>query len=221
MYMYIHIYIYIHIYTYIYICIYKNMYMQVTLEFQHEFDTNGALYHIAMESATDCNSAYINPHSSNRVVASFSCYSGPFGKLPSYLDISPGYFVQGPCPTNFGMHSYTKARPNSWMAVDLKRILAPSHYCLRSDMHGSHKLRNWQMEGSKDGVSWTCLSTHVNDSSLSLVPCSMASWPIDNTSADEFRHFRILQTGPNSSGDHHLMCAGIELYGTLQKEQLT
>ena len=29
------------------------------------------------------------------------------------------------------------------------------------------------------------------------------------------RYFRVLQTGPNSSGSHRLMCAGIELYVAL------
>ena len=33
---------------------------------------------------------------------------------------------------------------------------------------------------------------------------------------EAFRHFRILQTGNNSSGSQNLMCAGIELYGTFQ-----
>ena len=41
---------------------------------------------------------------------------------------------------------------------------------------------------------------------------STAAWPVD-AGGKAFRHFRILQTGPNSSGHHYLMCAGIELYG--------
>jgi hypothetical protein len=46
---------------------------------------------------------------------------------------------------------------------------------------------------------------------------SVAAWPLDAAAVGgrAFRHFRILQTGPNSSGDNHLMCAGIELYGVL------
>jgi len=41
---------------------------------------------------------------------------------------------------------------------------------------------------------------------------STAAWPVD-AGAQAFRHFRILQTGVNSSNKHFLMCAGIELYG--------
>ena len=44
---------------------------------------------------------------------------------------------------------------------------------------------------------------------------SVAAWPVGQR-AGFFRHFRIFQTGPNSSGTIHLMCAGIELYGTLR-----
>jgi hypothetical protein len=31
-----------------------------------------------------------------------------------------------------------------------------------------------------------------------------------------FRHFRIVQTGPNLGGNNVLVCAGIELYGVLE-----
>ena len=44
---------------------------------------------------------------------------------------------------------------------------------------------------------------------------SVAAWPVEQ-GAGFFRHFRILQTGKNSSGKDFLMCAGIELYGTLR-----
>jgi hypothetical protein len=43
---------------------------------------------------------------------------------------------------------------------------------------------------------------------------SVAHWPVPDV-ATAYRHFRIYQTGKNSSGHHFLMCAGIELYGVL------
>ena len=46
-------------------------------------------------------------------------------------------------------------------------------------------------------------------------PFSVAAWPVEQ-GAGFFRHFRILQTGKNSSDHDHLMCTGIELYGTLR-----
>ena len=106
------------------------------------------------------------------------------------------------------------------MAVDLQRLLAPTHYCLRSGTsYGGHKVRNWRLEGSKDGSSWTCLREHVNDASLAATAFSVAAWPIENASAAVFRHFRVFQTAKNSSGNDHLTCAGIELYGTLLPEE--
>ena len=102
------------------------------------------------------------------------------------------------------------------MAVDLRRELAPTHYCLRSGPHSdSYKLRTWRLEGSKDGCSWTTLRQHTDDASLAGTFFSVASWPIE--AAGTFRHFRILQTGKNSSGSYHLMCTGMELYGVLQE----
>ena len=46
---------------------------------------------------------------------------------------------------------------------------------------------------------------------------SVAAWPLDAAAVGgrAFRHFRILQTGPNTAGHNLLMCAGIELYGAL------
>ena len=174
--------------------------------FEEAFDKKGVLYHLATHGGT---SAYSNPHSSNRVVASLS----------SIDNGCPTRFVQG--PSHDGQCNYTNNEANSWMAVDLKRHLAPSHYCLRSDANGSHVLRNWRVEGSKDGASWTCLREHVNDSSLADTPFSVAAWPIDNAAAAHFRHFRIRQTGLNSDRNNHLMCGGMEVYGRLGAEELT
>ena len=106
------------------------------------------------------------------------------------------------------------------MAVDLNRLLAPTHYCLRSGTPDPyHKVRNWRLEGSKDGSSWTCLREHVNDASLAATAFSVAAWPIENASAAVFRHFRVFQTGKDSTGHDFLACAGMELYGTLLPEE--
>ena len=117
------------------------------------------------------------------------------------------------------MHNYTDNFADSWMAVDLKAArLVPSHYALRSDAYSSYKkLRSWRLEASNDGQAWTILRAHSSDASLGDEPMSVAAWPLDAAAVGgrAFRHFRILQTGPNSSGSNYLMCAGIELYGVL------
>ena len=97
------------------------------------------------------------------------------------------------------------------------RSLVPDHYRLRADP-SSHKLRNWELQGSTDGRAWQTLRRHQDDASLSNDSTSAAAWPVD-AGAQAFRHFRVLQTGSNSSGSDYLACAGIELYGRANFER--
>ena len=114
----------------------------------------------------------------------------------------------------------TADAPGSWIAIDLGegRSLVPDHYCLRSDKHSNHKLRNWQLQGSLDGTTWHTLRRHENDASLAGVAMSTAAWPVD-AGGQGYRHFRIFLTGQTSVGAHCLMCAGIELYGRAKFER--
>ena len=114
--------------------------------------------------------------------------------------------------------NYTNNKPNSWMAVDLKGArLVPDHYELRSDRNGGDKPRHWELQASDDGRRWATLRSHSGDEGLSAQPMSVAHWPLDAAvvAGRAFRHFRIVQTGKNSSNDDYLCCAGIELYGLL------
>jgi hypothetical protein len=58
------------------------------------------------------------------------------------------------------------------------------------------------------------LRHHVNDTSIAAQQYATASWDV-NPDGLAFSHFRIHQTGVNSyrSPSHHLMMAGLELYG--------
>ena len=128
------------------------------------------------------------------------------------------------------VYNYTTGTPNSWMSVDLGAHvrLRPTHYCLRHTQHGAdHALRHWVLEGSVDEEAWRVLRQHQNDTSLQAVSMSTAAWPVEAAAAagegegeggaaGYYRYFRVRQTGTNSSGGHNLMCAGMELYGTLR-----
>jgi hypothetical protein len=106
------------------------------------------------------------------------------------------------------------------MSVDLgaARRLAVDYYCLRhGNSDGSHMLRNWRLEGSNDNTAWVVLKTHTDDQALAGAGFSTAAWPVTPPTAEGFRHFRILQFGKNASNQYYLMCAGIELYGTLRR----
>ena len=172
--------------------------------FASPFDTNGVLFHLGTAGGTR---AYQNPHAAGAVVASMS----------SIHDGDPPRFVEHTHASP--VHNYTKNVAASWMAVDLKAArLVPNHYALRSGMQsGNNQLRHWRLEASNDGRAWTILREHGSDASLGDAPMSVAAWPLDAeaVAGRPFRHFRIMQTGPGSSGRSYLMCAGIELYGVL------
>ena len=106
--------------------------------------------------------------------------------------------------------------PSSWFALDLGdgRSVIPTSYTLR---HGANyradALRNWDFQGSIDGVTWTMLRRHKNDASLNS-GFATRTWPVPNQ-AQAYRYFRILQTGHNSSNHNFLLLSGIELHGEL------
>ncbi len=167
------------------------------------------LFHLGTAGGTR---AYQNPHAAGAVVASMSSLAGN-----SSTKGDPPRFVEHThaSPVN----NYTDNVADSWMAVDLKAArLVPNHYALRSDAQsGGYKLRSWRLEASNDGQAWTILLAHSGDASLGDEPMSVAAWPLDAAAVAgrSFRHFRIVQTGSNSSNHNTLMCAGIELYGVL------
>ena len=169
------------------------------------------LYHIGTKGGTR---PYRNPHASGEVVASLSSTGGGGSdptRLVEHVHAEP-------------VHNNTMNTPNSWMAVDLGagRSLLPAHYCLRSaNQSGSHKLRHWRLEASNDGNEWTTLRHHTGNASLSTESMSVAAWPLEPATVQgrSFRHFRIVQTGKNSSNYDFLMCTGIELYGVFRDRE--
>ena len=181
----------------------------------------GVLHYLATEGGTR---AFSNPHDSGLVVASMSSLGERCDPCSSCLYecyADPSRLVQG--HSHDGKVNYTRNQPGSWVAVDLKRHLIPSHYCLRSGFMGEgYSMHTWLLEGSIDGRSWTLLREHRNDKSFAgtrrnksgTLLYNVASWPIDTDTV--FRHFRIrLQHCRCTSW---LGCAGIELWGKLLKE---
>eukprot|EP01047_Picozoa_sp_COSAG01_P032685 COSAG01_NODE_2374_length_7803_cov_5.861241_9_plen_506_part_00 len=166
------------------------------------FDQAGVLHYIATEGGT---SAYVNPHTAGRVVASRS----------SNLEGGDESFVAGPCPGD----SYTHNIPNSWMAVDLGagRRLTVNHYALRYGVDDdSGAPRNWELQGSEDGEAWTTLRRHDNDETMEVKSFVVAHWAVEGVTTP-YRRFRVHQHGVNSCRASHnnLICNGIELYGRL------
>ena len=177
---------------------------KVELTHTKDFDENGLMYWIGTNGRT-CHE-WVNPASVGLVVVTSSeGRSLPYGRLEDILSREPS-----------AVNCHTNDDRKAWFAVDLGVFIIPSCYTLRHARgYGRSALRNWMFQVSKDGVTWTTLFSHSDDTSLNE-PGSTASWPL-TPAADEvqgWRHIRIQQTGKNASGQtHYLSLSGLELYG--------
>jgi hypothetical protein len=171
--------------------------------YHHDFDDNGILNYVATNGGT---TAYVNPHTSGKVVVT------PSSMSPNYCTVE-GFIGRSP-PTTGGGFNFTNNVAGSSVAIQLPLAVSVTRYTVR---HGRvdqqhHVLRNWNFEGSNDGVEWVVLRQHANDQSLAARAHSTASWDVDNGDR-AFSRFRILATGPGSSGNNYLAVGGLELYG--------
>ena len=188
------------------------------------FGEGGALHHIGTRGG---RTAWSNPHVAGMVVASMSSV----GYYGANRQCDPRKIVGR---TADG-YNFTRHLMSSWVAVDLgsERTMRVSHYCLR---HGKPcagcELRNWELQArASEGDGWTTLRRHDNDASLDgKARCvdavgygllwtqgrdSVAAFEVMQHTSMAFRYFRLYQHGPHASGHYHLMCGGLELYGTL------
>ena len=167
------------------------------------YDNNGVIYYLATGGGTR---PWTNPHESGVVTVSFT----------SVYDGTVAMFVANKVPAD-GDYCYTNSAANSWMSVSLngKRVI-PTGYVLSTDgcgVQGYNLLRSWHLEGSLDGSTWTTLREHTNEATLTQATPT-GFWPVDGASS-AFSNFRILHTGPNTSGDYFLMATSFEIYGEL------
>lgn len=175
----------------------------LTLKHQSDFDENGLIYFIGSNGRT---AEWVNPCQYGLVtITSSEGKQLPYGKLDDILSREA-----------VSVNCHTRDNKKSWFAIDLGVFIMPTAYTLRHARgYGRSALRNWLLQGSKDGVNWTTLVTHSDDKSLSE-PGSTATWPIVDTSEESqgYRHIRIQQNGRNASGQtHYLSLSGFEIYG--------
>ncbi|KAF2073310.1 hypothetical protein CYY_005363 [Polysphondylium violaceum] len=169
-----------------------------SLEHVADFDKFGLFYYIGTNGGKE---EWSNPALRGRVRVTFS--SQEKGNATDCVGRTPS-------------ECWTMDVPASWISINLgsSRTMVPTSYTLR---HGGNSkadcLRNWTLQGSMDSKNWTVLVRHSNDSSLNG-NFSTCTWPIPNCT-QAYRHFRILQTGRNSSNHNFLSISGIEFYGDL------
>ncbi|XP_053980012.1 E3 ubiquitin-protein ligase HECTD1 isoform X4 [Hylaeus volcanicus] len=177
---------------------------RITFKYQYDFDENGLLYWIGTNAKT-C-SEWVNPGQYGLVVVTSSDGRHlPYGHIEDILSRDPS-----------ALNCHTNDDKRAWFSIDLGVWIIPTAYTLRHARgYGRSALRNWTFQASKDGVTWTTLYAHVDDSSLNE-PGSTATWtlepPIDETQG--WRHLRLQQIGKNASGQtHYLSVSGFEVYG--------
>ena len=170
--------------------------------FRSCFDENGLFSYIGTGGNTE---VYGNPHLKRYVVANRSGNCN--GNAADFVGREK-------------KNSYTNGIALSWMSVDLgvSRSLQVNHYCLRhgSSYDNGYVLRSWQLQACNDGENWVVLREHSNDTSMGTSAWCEGHWEVNSPASNtSYRHFRILQTGKDSSGIDYLMCCGMELYGKL------
>jgi E3 ubiquitin-protein ligase HECTD1 len=171
---------------------------------QNDFDENGIIYFIGSNGKS---TEWVNPAQYGLVtITSSEGRQLPYGKLEDILSRD-----------STSVNCHTKDNKKAWFSIDLGMNVIPSAYTLRHARgYGRSALRNWLFQMSKDGVNWTTLVTHNDDKSLSE-PGSTATWPVECTDDEGYRHVRIQQNGRNASGQtHYLSLSGFEIYGKVE-----
>jgi len=96
-----------------------------------------------------------------------------------------------------------------WISVQFARHkIRPTSYFIAQDQ--DHFLRNWRMEGSEDGTTWTVMREHSSDSTLN----SGNRWSFFDLKAVAFyRHIRLHLTGPGHNGSNNFDITEMEYFG--------
>jgi len=163
------------------------------LTFTVDGDNNGLCYFLGTNRST---TIWQNPHNNSLVISASAI---GFGSPQSLVDRQASEF-------------YTPSDPNSWIKLSIfNGVLKCKYYSLRNRNQNDHYLRTWKLQGSNDDSNWTDIDVHTNNTALNS-PSQWLSFPV--TSSVAYKHFRLLMTGQNSSGQHYLCLGEIELYGT-------
>lgn len=164
----------------------------VNIPYSNDGNFNGVLNYIGTSGNTQ---PWVNPVNKGVILSASSIGSG---SLDSLADRQAGQF-------------YTGNNPGDWVQINLgSSKLKCSYYSIRNRNAELYFLRSWKFQGSNNGNDWSDLDTQVDNTSLNT-PSQWLSLPvITNT---EYTRFRLMITGPTSSG-HYFICLGeLEIYG--------
>ncbi|GJQ08758.1 hypothetical protein GpartN1_g549.t1 [Galdieria partita] len=176
---------------------------EVWIPYIPKLQSAGVLYYLGCLHGLQLGGTRVNPYKYN-IVNITSSSGSRFAKLESLAES----FI----------NRSSFALPNSsslvWFTLDLgvDRLLACSFYTLAHDGSESNFLRNWCLEGSKDGIDWIVLKEHQNDKALQF-PMQRATWKLEEAASREFyRYFRVV-AGPPCK---RINLGSFEFYGRLR-----
>jgi hypothetical protein len=108
--------------------------------------------------------------------------------------------------------------PNQWIAYDFgQKVLRLTHYAVKSRTDGrpgSNNPKDWVIEVSDDGTTWTVVDQREGNSDLNGTASVMA-FPVQKE-VDGCRFVRFRQTGPAHSGKNFLVLSAFEVFGSLR-----
>jgi len=161
-------------------------------------DNTGIVYWIGTNEGT---SGYVNP--ADRLVGvRMSTSAG--SSIPSIFDRN---YTGSPIENSYGGDSAP------WVEIDFRSYkVRPTSYFLAQEQ--DHYLRNWRIEGSDDGSSWTTLRDHNNDATLT----TSNRWAFFDLKASTFySRLRLFCYGASHNGSTNFDITEIEFYGYVTK----
>ena len=132
-----------------------------------------------------------------------------------------------------GKRFATKDQTKQWIQIQFNGyVCGLKKYTIRHTGSGSKNeaMRSWKIEGSMDGHSWKLIDERKNLATIAnknehyafevkLPPPTGPATPSSGQpKPDQFTHFRLTSTGPNSGNTNQLALGGIEFYGQLKKQ---
>jgi len=156
-------------------------------------DNTGIFYWIGTGEG---KTSYVNPIE-GEVAARMSTL---VGSLPSLADRN---YTSSPVENSYGSDSAP------WIEFEFRRYkVRPTSYFLAQEQ--DHYLRNWRIEGSDDGSTWTTLREHTSDSTIH----SSNRWAFFDLKADKFyRRLKLQMTGASHNGSTNMDVTEMEFFG--------
>jgi hypothetical protein len=169
--------------------------------YESDFDTLGILYALGTDyGITDWRS----PVDRQVVALTSSSVSSDAKDLGSLV---------GRKPAMFSTAGSSKVGED-WVKLDFKehKVLVTA-YTVRHWQSAGNALRSWHLEGSNDNSEWEVIDSRTNDDSLAANSGATATFFISKPTKRGYMYLRLIQTGPNSSGNNKLALSGLEFYG--------